>query len=66
MHITAVVAWQKGNPLSIETLELDHPRAGEILVQIVVVGVCHTDISMRNGFYPVPFPIVLGHEGAVS
>ncbi len=64
MQITAAVARQKGSPLSVETLELDQPRANEILVQIVAVGVCHTDISMRNGNYPVPFPIVLGHEGA--
>lgn len=64
MKITAAVAWQKGNPLSIETLELEKPRAGEVLVQVVAVGVCHTDISMRNGYYPVPFPIVFGHEGS--
>lgn len=51
-------------PLTIEELELEEPRASEILVRNVATGVCHTDISMRDQLYPVPQPIVLGHEGA--
>ena len=51
-------------PFSIETLELADPRPDEILVRLVATGVCHTDIAMRDQAFPVPQPIVLGHEGA--
>jgi len=63
-QIKAAVAWAPHSPLTIETLELDAPRAGEIRVRVVATGVCHTDISMRDQLFPVPQPIVLGHEGA--
>lgn len=45
-------------------MELDEPRADEVLVRIVGVGVCHTDLKARNQTRPVPLPAVLGHEGA--
>ena len=48
----------------VETLELGEPRADEIVVRLVATGVCHTDIAMRDQAFPVPQPIVLGHEGA--
>ena len=64
MRITAAVARSPHQPLSVETLELASPRSNEILVRLVAVGVCHTDIAMRDQVYPVPQPIVLGHEGA--
>ncbi len=64
MEIRAAVARAKHAPLSIETLELDAPRANEILVKVVATGVCHTDIAMRDQVFPVPQPVVLGHEGA--
>jgi aryl-alcohol dehydrogenase len=64
MKIAAAVARAKSAPLSIETLQLDNPRPDEILVRIVATGICHTDIAMRDQTYPVPQPIVLGHEGA--
>lgn len=64
MEIRAAVARAKHAPLSIETLELDRPRAHEILVEVVATGVCHTDIAMRDQVFPVPQPVVLGHEGA--
>ena len=64
MRITAAVARSPHQPLSVETLELASPRGNEILVRLVAVGVCHTDIAMRDQVYPVPQPIVLGHEGA--
>jgi aryl-alcohol dehydrogenase len=64
MKITAAVARAKSSPLSIETLQVEDPRPDEILVRIVATGICHTDIAMRDQTYPVPQPIVLGHEGA--
>ena len=64
LRIAAAVARAPHQPLSIETLELAEPRADEILVRLVATGVCHTDIAMRDQAFPVPQPIVLGHEGA--
>ena len=54
----------KGGPFQIETLTVDQPRDDEVLVRIVATGMCHTDIVIRDQVYPVPLPIVLGHEGA--
>ena len=65
MHITAAVARAKNTPFSLETLSLEEPRFDEVLVRLVATGICHTDISMRDHkIYPVPHPVVLGHEGA--
>ncbi len=52
-----------GGPLQMESINIRAPKAGEVLVRMVGVGVCHTDIVCRDGF-PVPMPIVLGHEGS--
>jgi S-(hydroxymethyl)glutathione dehydrogenase/alcohol dehydrogenase len=61
----AAVAHKAGKPLSIETIQLDGPRAGEILVEIKATGVCHTDEFTLSGADPEGlFPAVLGHEGA--
>jgi aryl-alcohol dehydrogenase len=48
----------------LETVEVEEPGAGEILVRIVACGICHTDVSVHGGYGPSPKPIVLGHEGA--
>ncbi len=64
MQITAAIVREKSQPLTIEEIELDEPRADEILVRIVAAGVCHTDIVTRDQYYPVPLPVVLGHEGS--
>ncbi|MBX9606744.1 MAG: NAD(P)-dependent alcohol dehydrogenase [Gammaproteobacteria bacterium] len=64
MKITAAVARAAAQPFSVETLELDAPRADEVLVRIAGAGVCHTDLVARDQALPVPLPIVLGHEGA--
>lgn len=64
MKIRAAVARAPSAPMSLEDLELEGPRDDEILVRLVATGVCHTDIAMRDQAYPVPQPIVLGHEGA--
>jgi len=53
-----------GGHTAIETLTIDDPRPGEVLVEIAATGVCHTDMVMRDGLLPVPRPVVLGHEGA--
>lgn len=64
MKIRAAVVRAPHAPMSMETLELENVRDHEILVRLVATGVCHTDIAMRDQAYPVPQPIVLGHEGA--
>lgn len=48
----------------IEELDLEMPRSGEVLVEVHAVGICHTDIAVRDQWMPVPLPCVLGHEGA--
>ncbi|HTI87158.1 MAG TPA: S-(hydroxymethyl)glutathione dehydrogenase/class III alcohol dehydrogenase [Alphaproteobacteria bacterium] len=65
MKTKAAVAWEAGKPLSIETVELDGPRAGEVLVEIMATGVCHTDAYTLSGQDSEGlFPSILGHEGA--
>ncbi|MDX2229999.1 MAG: S-(hydroxymethyl)glutathione dehydrogenase/class III alcohol dehydrogenase [Leptolyngbyaceae cyanobacterium bins.349] len=65
MDIKAAVAFAAGQPLSIETIQLDGPRAGEVLVEIKATGVCHTDAFTLSGRDPEGlFPAILGHEGA--
>lgn len=51
-------------PFTIEEVTLDDPRADEVLVRIAAVGICHTDLAVRDGQLLVPKPVVLGHEGA--
>ena len=62
--VTAAVVREKGGPFVIEQLRLSEPRDDEVLVRIVATGMCHTDMIVRDQMYPVPQPIVLGHEGA--
>ena len=64
MQIRAAVTRAPRAPMSLEMLELDDPRAGEILVRVVATGVCHTDLVVPDGMLPTPQPVVLGHEGA--
>ena len=64
MQIRAAVTRAPNAPMSLEILELDDPRAGEIVVRVVATGVCHTDLVVRDGMLPTPQPVVLGHEGA--
>jgi aryl-alcohol dehydrogenase len=64
MKVTAAVVREESGPFEVEELELEEPRAGEILVRVVATGMCHTDIIVRDQWYPVPLPVVLGHEGA--
>jgi S-(hydroxymethyl)glutathione dehydrogenase/alcohol dehydrogenase len=65
MKVNAAVAHKAGAPLTIETVDLDGPRAGEVLVEIRATGICHTDEFTRSGADPEGlFPAILGHEGA--
>jgi S-(hydroxymethyl)glutathione dehydrogenase/alcohol dehydrogenase len=65
MQVRAAVALKAKEPLSIETVELDGPKAGEVLVEIKATGICHTDAYTLSGADPEGlFPAILGHEGA--
>ncbi|NKB49380.1 MAG: S-(hydroxymethyl)glutathione dehydrogenase/class III alcohol dehydrogenase [Alphaproteobacteria bacterium] len=65
MDTRAAVAHEAGQPLAIETVQLDGPKAGEVLVEIKATGICHTDEFTLSGADPEGlFPSVLGHEGA--
>jgi S-(hydroxymethyl)glutathione dehydrogenase/alcohol dehydrogenase len=65
MDVRAAVAHKAGAPLTIETVQLDGPKAGEVLVEIKATGICHTDEFTRSGADPEGlFPCILGHEGA--
>ena len=65
METRAAVATEAGKPLSIETVNLEPPRAGEVLVEIKATGICHTDAFTLSGDDPEGlFPAILGHEGA--
>jgi S-(hydroxymethyl)glutathione dehydrogenase/alcohol dehydrogenase len=65
MKTRAAVAYAAGKPLVIEEVDLDGPKAGEVLVEIKATGVCHTDEFTRSGADPEGlFPVIFGHEGA--
>lgn len=64
MKIKAAVAWGPGQPLKIETVDLEGPKKGEVLVKMIASGVCHTDAYTLSGDDPEGiFPSILGHEG---
>ena len=65
MKTRAAVCHQAGQPLVIETVDLDGPRSGEVLVELKATGICHTDEFTRSGADPEGlFPVIFGHEGA--
>ncbi len=65
MKSRAAVAWEANKPLTIETVEIAGPKAGEVLVEIMATGVCHTDAYTLSGLDSEgKFPAILGHEGA--
>ncbi len=65
MDVKAAIAYAVGQPLVIETVQLEGPRAGEVLVEIKATGICHTDAFTLSGDDPEGlFPAILGHEGA--
>ncbi|WP_166363523.1 NAD(P)-dependent alcohol dehydrogenase [Pseudomonas akapageensis] len=64
LQIKAAVVRSKGAPFVIEPATLRRPENDEVLVKIIATGMCHTDMIIRDQYYPVPLPAVLGHEGA--
>ncbi|MBI1779595.1 MAG: S-(hydroxymethyl)glutathione dehydrogenase/class III alcohol dehydrogenase [Proteobacteria bacterium] len=65
MKIKAAVAHKAGAPLTVETVDLDGPKAGEVMVEVKATGICHTDEFTLSGADPEGlFPAILGHEGA--
>lgn len=65
MDVKAAVAFEAGKPLSLETVQLEGPKEGEVLVEVKATGVCHTDAYTLSGADPEGlFPAILGHEGA--
>ncbi len=65
MKTRAAIAWAAGKPLEVVEVDLDGPKAGEVLVEIKATGVCHTDEFTRSGADPEGlFPVIFGHEGA--
>lgn len=64
MQVKAAVLYEARKPLVIETIEIDPPRAGEVLVRMASAGVCRSDYHAMVGEWTVPLPMVLGHEAA--
>lgn len=63
MKITAAVTHGQGEDFKIEEVNLQEPKANEVLIKIIATGVCHTDAVARDAGLS-PFPVVLGHEGS--
>lgn len=63
-EITAAVTRAKGALFTIEKAQIRDPQGSEVLVRVVATGLCHTDLIVRDQYYPVPLPAVLGHEGS--
>ena len=64
METQAAVLWEQGGPWSVETITLDPPKAGEVLVEMTASGMCHSDDHARTGDLPAITPLIGGHEGA--
>ncbi len=64
MKTKAAVLWEVNTPWSVEEIELDPPKAGEVLVKIAASGMCHSDEHLVTGDLPFELPIIGGHEGA--
>ena len=64
MKTKAAVLWEVNAPWSVEEIELDDPKAGEVLVKLVASGMCHSDEHLTTGDLPFALPIIGGHEGA--
>lgn len=62
--VTVAVARAPQKPFTIEPARIRGPQGDEVLVRVVATGLCHTDLIVRDQYYPVPLPAVLGHEGA--
>jgi aryl-alcohol dehydrogenase len=63
MAVTAAVVHEQGGPFRIDKVELARPEAGEVLVRVAASGICQTDVHGRDGYFPIQYPAVFGHEG---
>src|SRR5260370_22529871 len=64
MRVTAAVLYDVNKPYSVETVELDPPKRGEVLIKVGAAGVCRSDLHFQKGEATIALPAVLGHEGA--
>ncbi len=64
IEISAAVVYERGGSFQIEQVELAGPGHGEVLVRVAASGICQTDVHARDGYFPIPYPAVYGHEGA--
>ena len=64
METRAAILWEPNAPWSVETITLDPPKQGEVLVEMVASGMCHSDEHLVTGDLPFDLPIIGGHEGA--
>jgi Zn-dependent alcohol dehydrogenase len=64
MRATVAIVGEQDGPFRLEEVDVDEPGSGEVLVQIVATGICHTDGLASHGDLPFRLPGVLGHEGA--
>ena len=64
MKSKAAILWETNKPWSVEEIELDDPKAGEVLVEMKASGMCHSDEHLMTGDLPFALPIIGGHEGA--
>ena len=64
MKMKAAVLYEANKPLVVETVDIDEPGDGEVLVRIAAAGVCHSDYHVMKGEWASPMPVILGHEGA--
>ncbi|MFZ0547720.1 MAG: Zn-dependent alcohol dehydrogenase [Candidatus Promineifilaceae bacterium] len=64
MKVKAAVFYEPGVPFTVETLDLEAPKAGEVLIKVAAAGVCHSDWHLMTGATKHPLPVVPGHEGA--
>ncbi|WP_070154769.1 NAD(P)-dependent alcohol dehydrogenase [Sphingobium phenoxybenzoativorans] len=63
-NMTAAVVREQSGPFVVETVQLEDPREDEVLIRIAGVGMCHTDLVVRDQYFPTPLPAILGHEGS--
>ena len=64
MRTKTAVVYEHNKPVIVDDLELDEPKANEVLIRMVATGVCHSDLSIVNGTIYYDPPIAIGHEGA--
>ena len=60
----AALLYNYTEPFKVESVELEEPQQGEVVVKLAASGVCHSDLSIQRGLIPLPTPIIIGHEGA--